>query len=164
MLVSGTAIPLYIYMCMYIYIYVHVCIYLYMCMCLVAQSCLTLCDPLDSSLSGSSVHGIFQTRILEWVAISSSRGSSRPKDRTLVSSVSCIGRQVLNQLHHLGNPWYKCILAYQEPNRIRGWSAGGCGWSKNRQGRARGGRPQRIWSNNSRCWTRFQDFLQGVVF
>ena len=44
--------------------------------CTVTQSCLTLCDPLDCSLPGSSVHGIFQARILEWVAISSSRGSS----------------------------------------------------------------------------------------
>ena len=51
----------------------------------VAQSCLTLCNPMDSSPSGSSVHGIFQVKILELVAISFSRGSSRPRDRTLVS-------------------------------------------------------------------------------
>ena len=42
----------------------------------VAQSCLTHCDPMDCSLPGSSVHGIFQARVLEWVAISFSRGSS----------------------------------------------------------------------------------------
>ena len=42
----------------------------------VVQSCPTLCDPMDRSLPGSSIHGIFQTRILEWVAISFSRGSS----------------------------------------------------------------------------------------
>ena len=42
----------------------------------VAQSCLTLCDPMDSSLSGSTVHGIFQARMWEWVAVSSSRDSS----------------------------------------------------------------------------------------
>jgi len=42
---------------------------------LVAQSCLTLCDPMDSSLPGSSVHGILQARILEWVAISFSRST-----------------------------------------------------------------------------------------
>ena len=47
-----------------------------------AQSCLTLCDPMDYSLPGSSVHGILQARILEWVAISFSRGSSQPRDRT----------------------------------------------------------------------------------
>ena len=44
------------------------------------QSCCTLCDPMGCSLPGSSVHGIFQARILEWVAISSSRGSSQPRD------------------------------------------------------------------------------------
>ena len=44
----------------------------------VAQLCLTLCDPMDYSLSGSSVHGIFQGRVLEWVAISFSRASSYP--------------------------------------------------------------------------------------
>ena len=46
----------------------------------VAQSCPTLCNPIDCSLSGSSVHGIFQARVLEWIAISFSRGSSRPRD------------------------------------------------------------------------------------
>ena len=48
----------------------------------VAHSCLTLCDPTDCSLPGSSVHGILQERILEWVAISSARGSSQPRDQT----------------------------------------------------------------------------------
>ena len=47
-----------------------------------AQSCPALCDPMDCNLPGSSVHGIFQARILEWVTISFSRGSSQPKDRT----------------------------------------------------------------------------------
>ena len=46
----------------------------------VAQSCPTLCDPMDCSLPGSSVHGIFQTRVLEWGAISFSRGSSQPRE------------------------------------------------------------------------------------
>ena len=46
---------------------------------LVAQLCLTLCDPTDYSLPGSSVHGISQVRILEWVATPFSRGSSRPR-------------------------------------------------------------------------------------
>ena len=45
---------------------------------LVAQSCLTICNPMDYSLPGSSVHGILQARMLEWVAIPFSRGSSRP--------------------------------------------------------------------------------------
>ena len=50
-----------------------------------AQLCLTLCDPMDSSLPGSSVHGIFQARVLEWVTMSFSRGSSWPRDWTQVS-------------------------------------------------------------------------------
>ena len=54
----------------------------------VAQSCLTLCDPVDCSLPGSSIDGILQARILEWVAISFSRGSSRPRDRTQVSYIA----------------------------------------------------------------------------
>ena len=56
----------------------------------VTQSCLTLCDPLDCSLTGSSVHGIFQARVLEWVAISFFRGSFWPRDRTWVSCI--VGR------------------------------------------------------------------------
>ena len=54
----------------------------------VAQSCPTLCDPMDCSPPGSSVHGILQARILKWVAISFSRGSSWPRDRTQVSHIS----------------------------------------------------------------------------
>ena len=56
----------------------------------VVQSYLTLCLPgyLDCSLPGSSVHGISQARIMEWVAISFSRGSSRPRDRTQVSCIA----------------------------------------------------------------------------
>ena len=53
----------------------------------VAQLCLTFCDPIDCSLSGSSVHGIFQARILEWGAISFSRRSSWPRDWTQVSRI-----------------------------------------------------------------------------
>ena len=53
--------------------------------CSVVQLCLTLCDLIDYSLPGSSVHGISQARILEWVAICSSRGSSRPRDQTCAS-------------------------------------------------------------------------------
>ena len=59
------------------------------------QSCPALCDPMGCSLPGSSIHGILQARILEWVAMLSSRGSSGPKDQTSVSYVSGIGRQVL---------------------------------------------------------------------
>ena len=56
------------------------------------RSCLTLCNPIDCSLLGSSVHGISQAKILEWVAIPFSRGPSQPKDQTLIS---CLGRQIL---------------------------------------------------------------------
>ena len=55
--------------------------------CIRAWSYPTLCNPMDCSSPGSSVHGIFQTRILEWVAIPSSRGSSRLKDWTFISYV-----------------------------------------------------------------------------
>jgi len=60
------------------------------CVCSVAQLCPTLYNPLDCSPPGSSVHGISQARILEWVAISFSRGSSQPRDWTSVFCVSCI--------------------------------------------------------------------------
>ena len=55
---------------------------------LVTQLCLTLCDPVDCSLPGSSVHGIPQARILGWVTISSCRGSSQSRDQTHVSRAS----------------------------------------------------------------------------
>ena len=56
----------------------------------VTQSCLTVCDPTDRSLQGTSVHGIFQARVLEWVVISFSRGLSQPRDWTQVSCI--VGR------------------------------------------------------------------------
>ena len=62
--------------------------------CLVAKSCLTLCDPMDCGPPGSSIHGISQARLLEWVAVSVSRGSSQPRDW---AHVSWIGRQILYQ-------------------------------------------------------------------
>ena len=57
-------------------------------LCLVAQSCLTLCDPMDCSPAGSSVHGDSPGRILEWVAMPSSWGSSQPRDLTQVSYIA----------------------------------------------------------------------------
>ena len=57
-----------------------------------AQSCPILCNPMNQSLPGSSVHGTFQAKILEWVAIPFTRGSSQPRDWT---QVFCIGRQIL---------------------------------------------------------------------
>ena len=73
------------------------------------QSCLTFCNPMDCSLPGSSIHGILQARILEWVTMTCSWGSSLPRDRTHVSYVSCIGRRVLYHECHLGPPGC-CLL------------------------------------------------------
>ena len=75
-----------------------------------AQSCPALCDLLDYSPPGSSVHGIFQARILEWVAISFSRGSSWSRDRTWVSCISGISRQIL---YHCSS-WE--VLSYKVPD------------------------------------------------
>ena len=55
------------------------------------QSCASLFDPMDCSPQSSSAHGILQERILQWVAMPSSRGFSRPKDQTRISYVSCTG-------------------------------------------------------------------------
>ena len=55
---------------------------------LITQSCLTLCDPMDGSTPGSSVHGIFQAGILEWLAIPFSWGSSQPRDQTQVFRIA----------------------------------------------------------------------------
>ena len=59
------------------------------------QSCLTLCDRMDCSPPGSSDYGLLQARILEWVAMPSSRGSSQPRDQTQIYYDCCTGRQVL---------------------------------------------------------------------
>ena len=64
------------------------------------QYFLTLCDPMDWSLPGSSVHWILQARVLEWVAMPSSRGSSQPMG---LACVSCISRWVLYHSCHLGS-------------------------------------------------------------
>ena len=72
-----------------------VCVCVCVCACSVTQSCTTLWDPMDCSLPSSSVHGIFHTRTLEWVAISLFRGSSRPRDWTCIFWVSCTDREIL---------------------------------------------------------------------
>ena len=68
------------------------------------QLCPTLCGPMDCSPPGSSVHGIFQARILAWAAVSSSRASSQPRDWSLISCVSCIGRRILGHCTTWGAP------------------------------------------------------------
>ena len=72
-----------------------VCVCVCVCAHVLTQSYPTLCSPMNRKLPGSSVHGIFQARLLEWVAILFSRESSWWMDRTHVSYVSCIGRQIL---------------------------------------------------------------------
>ena len=74
------------------------------CCCLVAKLCPTLCDPMDCSPPGSSVHGISQATILEWVAISFSRGFSKPRDQT---HISCLTGGFLS-LGHLGSQKKDC--------------------------------------------------------
>ena len=76
------------------------------CCCSVTKLCLTLCDPVNCSLPGSSVHGISRARKLEWVAISFSRGSSQPNVQT---HIFCIGKRVY---YHwtTREPLYECCL------------------------------------------------------
>ena len=80
------------------------CAFFWGCMCVCVCVCAPTCAYTQSLIwvslqphgpPGSSVHGIFQARVLEWVSIFYSRGSSRPRDQTCISSVSCIGRQIL---------------------------------------------------------------------
>ena len=74
-----------------------VCVYV-----LVTQSYLTLCDSMDCSLPGSSVHEILQAGILlEWIAMLASRGYSQPRDRIHIPCICCAGRQILYPLKHL---------------------------------------------------------------
>ena len=81
------------------------------------QSCLTLWDPMDCSPLSSSVYGVLQARMLEWVATPCSRGSSPPRDWTQVSGVSCTGRWVLYHWRHLGSPADDVI------HQLRLWSS-----------------------------------------
>ena len=74
------------------------------------QSCLTLCNLMDCSPPGSSVHGIYQARILEWAAMPFSRGSSQPRDWNCITYISCIGRHVLYHWCHLGSPPTKIFM------------------------------------------------------
>ena len=64
----------------------------------------SLCNLLDCSPSDSSVRGIPYARVLQWAAISFSRGFSQCRDQTHVSSIPCIGRRILYQCHYLGSP------------------------------------------------------------
>ena len=85
-----------------------------MCACVCTQLCWTLYKLMDCNPPGSSVRGISQTRILEWVAISSFRGSSPPKERTHVSCICCIGRWVLYLQSHREAPGVEECLALND--------------------------------------------------
>ena len=67
---------------------------------LITQSCQTLCNLMDYSPSGSSVHGILQARIVEWVAIPFSGGSSQPRDGTWISCITCLMQIFYHLSHH----------------------------------------------------------------
>ena len=85
----------------------------------VAQSYPTLCDPMDYSPPGSSIHGILQARKLEWVAISFSRGYSQPRDHTQVSHIA--GRHfnlwVTREASPIGDPYKKTTTKWLSSSR-----------------------------------------------
>ena len=92
------------------------------CVCMsVTQLCPTLCDPMNCSPPGFSVHGILQARTLEWIAIPFSRGSSWPRDRTLVSCTAGI----FFTFWDTGKPHYNLITSFKTPSLYTGitfWS------------------------------------------
>ena len=103
-----------------------VCVSVWVC----AQSILALHNTMDCNPLGSTVCGIFQARILEWGAISSSRGSSLPRDQTHISCVFWFDRQIIYQLPHLGSPHrinftFFCLFSKNVTTRkcfyIHGW-------------------------------------------
>ena len=79
-------------------------------LCMCTQSCLTLVDPIDCSLPGSSVHGLFQARILKQVVISLFRGSSWPGNQTRVSCIPCHWQVDSLPLCHLGSTIVELVL------------------------------------------------------
>ena len=94
-------------------------------MCMLSHFSPTLCDPTRCSPPGSSVHGILQARILEWIAMPSSRGSSPPRDWIHIAYISCISRWVLYHWATWEAPSplvLKCISAVIGRNRSFGWS------------------------------------------
>ena len=75
-------------------------------------SCLTLCDTRDCSLPGSSVHGILQTRILEWAAMPSSRGSSQPRDQTHALGLLLLLLTCFSRVQLFTTPWTAAHQAF----------------------------------------------------
>ena len=88
-------------------------------MCSDAQSCLTLWDPLNYSPPGPSVHRILLARILEWVTISFSRGSSWPRDQTLHLLKSSALQVYSLPLSHQGSPWSEDFVVVQSISYVR---------------------------------------------
>ena len=91
------------------------------CVCVCTQSCPTLCNPMDCSPPGSSVHGILQARTLEWIVISFSRGSSQSRESN-PHLLHC--RQILYQLSHLGRPCAWRWRPQMVPEAPRGFERG----------------------------------------
>ena len=83
---------------------------------LVTQLCLTLCDPMECNPPASSVRGILQARILEWVSISFSRGSSRPRDLTQVSCIA--GRFFTTELSGKPSKQFICLTNISDQRLI----------------------------------------------
>ena len=81
-------------------------------------SCLTLCAPMDCTPPGSSVCGILQARILEWIAMPSSRASFRARDQTYVSRGSCIAGRFFTA-EPLGSPQINCTSIFKNVDSIR---------------------------------------------
>ena len=113
--------------------------------------CRTLCDPVDYSLPGPSVHGILQARMLEWLAISFSRGSSWPRDRTRFSYASWVGRWVFTTLPP-GRPSESRAVALSPS----GVSDSATPWAVVRQA------PLSIGVPTQECWSELPWPLQGV--
>ena len=94
------------------------------------QLCPTVCDLMNCILPSSSIHGIFQTKILKQVTISFSRGSSQPRNQTHVSCISCNGRKFLYQLSLKGRSSRDdCTMSFYIKDLIicRFWYTGGVG-------------------------------------
>ena len=87
------------------------------------ELCLALCNLMDCSLPGSSVHGIISSRILEWVVIFPSRGSSPPRNRIPVPCVSCIGKQTL---YHCSPGGAEISLLYKNREEVFSPSSSSC--------------------------------------
>ena len=101
-----------------IYVFLNLCEAIYVKWSCSAVSCPTLCEPRDCSLPGSSIHGIFQARVLEWVAISFSRGFSQLRYRTQVSHIA---GKTLYCLSHQGSPMCFYVLFNFEKGILISW-------------------------------------------